>query len=71
MTQILVALLPLYRDEDLILCDMGLAKCYALVHSLAEQNGVDCIWADEDEEGAAAQIQQAREIIRNNIPRDE
>lgn len=45
---------------------MPLAKCYALVHSLAEQNGVDCVWADEATGGQEADMQQAREIIRNN-----
>ncbi len=58
--------MPLYRDEDFVLCDMGLAKCYALVHATAEQNGVDTVWADEDESDQITQMTQAREIIRNN-----
>jgi len=47
---------------------MDLTKCYALVHSLAEHNGVECVWADEEQDGQAVQMQQAREIIRNNSP---
>ncbi len=45
---------------------MGLAKCYALVHAISAQNGVETVWADEDQAGQAACMDQAREIIRNN-----
>jgi len=46
---------------------MPLAKCYALAHSLAEQNGVETIWADEDNgEDQATTLQKARDIMRSN-----
>lgn len=65
-----MVLLPLYSfradAEDYILCDMPLAKCNALAHSLADQNGTATVWADEDTEDQAAILQQAREIMRNN-----
>lgn len=67
----LVALLPLYRDEDLILCDMPLAKCYDLVHALSIQNGAVTIWADEDTESQEHEVNQARDIIRRNVFRYE
>jgi len=45
---------------------MGLAKCYALIHAIADQNGAETVWADEDQGGQVACMEQAREIMRNN-----
>lgn len=64
----MIALLPLYRgDEDFVLCDMGLGKCNALAHAIAEQNGTGTVWADEAEADQSAQIERAREIMRSNF----
>lgn len=66
MSQLLVALLPLYQDEDFILCDMPLAKGYALAHAIGEQSGMKTVWADEAGESQASQMEQARKIIFSN-----
>lgn len=46
---------------------MPLAKQYGLIHAIAEHNGVNCIWADEEEGNQAATMEQARNIIRGNF----
>jgi hypothetical protein len=46
---------------------MPLSKCYALVHALAEHNGANSVWADENKAGQAAQMQQARSILQSNF----
>ena len=61
-----MALLPLYRDQDYILCDMPLARCYAIVHALSVQNGVECVWADEIQSGQTHDVERARELIRRS-----
>ncbi len=61
-----MALLPLYRDEDFILCDMSLAKGYSLAHAIGEQNGNKTVWADQAGESQASQMEQARKIIFAN-----
>jgi len=45
---------------------MGLAKCYALIHAIADQNGAETIWADEDKGGQVAWLEQARSIMRSH-----
>lgn len=42
-----------------------------MIHAIADQNGVKTIWADETEEDSQeAEMQAAREIIKNNFLRN-